>query len=275
MKKSLAVLAFLMAFALIMTGCGKEASTPDVLNDDKAAESLADDIQEGLEDLQDAAKEYGDGNVGKEWPEEFDKWDVPIIKNAEISFADNRSATQEGMTQGVVATVNLKSLSRDDFDSYLKKLEKSGFTKNSESSFGDIMIVYEKSIDGGELTATLSYTDDTTTIIVKNSAAEGEKNDAAGGKVEWPDSLKDIPEFKKGKFKETVEMGGGMYSITFLDVTEDDLDWYRDEIKDAGFVSQESEDTEGYSKLGSGMAYSVGFTLTGSTLQIIAMSQSY
>lgn len=70
-------------------------------------------------------------------------------------------------------------------------------------------------------------------------------------------------------------MGGGMYTITFKGVTEDDLNWYRNTLKAVGFEKQESQDTEGYAKFDTDKAYSVGFVMERGNLQIIVLSGSY
>jgi hypothetical protein len=121
----------------------------------------------------------------------------------------------------------------------------------------------------------MAFDADVTTITASNSAAAAEKLEQAGGEVDWPSSLKDIPAFTKGKFKETVEMGGGMYAISFIGVSESDVDWYRQTLLDAGFQKQDSPDTEGYMRMDTDMAYSVGFTLEGEILQVVAIGQSY
>jgi len=178
------------------------------------------------------------------------------------------------MTQGINIVVNLSKLPKADFDAYCAQLEKSGFVKNPDS-LADIMLYYDKSIDGGAIELILSYSEDTTTIVANNSAVAAQNAEGAGGKADWPESAKAIPVFTKGTFKETVEMGGGMYAITFTGVTDADLDWYRGELDKAGFVSQENEDTEGYAKWDKNMAYSVGFVYENGTLQLIVMSGSY
>ena len=209
------------------------------------------------------------------WPEEFSKWGVPTIQNAAVSFADNKSATEEGLTQGITAVVNLQQLPKADFEAYVQTLEKKGFEKNTGESLGDVMLIYEKSVTGGAIKMILFYGEDVTTITVSNSAAAAEKDAAAGGSVKWPESAKGIPAFTKGTYKETIELGGGMYAITFIDVKETDLDWYRGVLKKAGFISQEEDDTEGYAKLDKDLVYSVGFSMEGDTLQIVVVSGSF
>ena len=137
------------------------------------------------------------------------------------------------------------------------------------------MLIYDKSVTGGIIKMTIMFTEELTTITVNNSAAAAEKEAAAGGTADWPESVKGIPEFTKGRYVETVEMGGGMFAINFNDVSEDDLNWYRDTLKAAGFEKQEGQDTEGYAKFDTDRAYSVGFFLEGGDLQIIVLSSMY
>ena len=49
-------------------------------------------------------------------------WNDEPIDNATITFADNKSATSTGLTQGINAIVNLKQLSKSDFDKSLAAL---------------------------------------------------------------------------------------------------------------------------------------------------------
>lgn len=137
------------------------------------------------------------------------------------------------------------------------------------------MLFFEKTVEGGAIELTLSYTKYTTTIVANNSAAAAQSADKVGGSPEWLDSAEGIPEFTKGNFKETFEMGGGIYGITYTGAEESNLDWDRAELKKAGFAIQDSEDTEGYAKLDKDMAYSVGFIFENGTLQIVVMSSSY
>ncbi|MBP8641254.1 MAG: hypothetical protein KBI01_10245 [Oscillospiraceae bacterium] len=261
--KKLSIFLVIGALLIALAGCGKG-------NNSENTNSSED--QTSVE----ASSSENEATSGENtWPEEFSKWDVPTIDNAIITFADNKSATSTGFTQGITAVVNLKQLSKSDFDKYLAALEKKGFEKNEAESVGDLMLVYDKSVTGGIIKMTIMYAEDTTTITVNNSAAAAEKDAAAGGSSDWPESVKGIPEFTKGSYIETVEMGGGMYAINFKDVTEEDLDWYRSTLKSAGFEKQDSEDTEGYAKFDAEKAYSVGFVLEGGKLQIIVLSSSY
>lgn len=209
------------------------------------------------------------------WPEEFASWNVPIIEGATLKTATNVSATSAGLTQGSNVVVTLDKISRSSFDAYIKSLEESGFVKNNDESLGDIMLIYDKSVDGGDIKMTMFYSEDVTTITAYNSAVAAAKESQAGGSVVWPESVKAIPSFTKGKYKETVGMGGGMYAITYLSVTAADLDWYRNTLKQAGFEKQEGEDTEGYFKIEQDATYSVGFSLEGDNLQIVVLSGTY
>jgi hypothetical protein len=145
----------------------------------------------------------------------------------------------------------------------------------SANSLPEVMEVFEKTITGGTIKITLSYTADTTTIIVTNSAAAAAKDTTDGGKTQWPAAVKEVPEFTKGTYIETIAMGGNMYTITFSGITDADLDWYRNTLKSAGFVSQENQDTEGYAKMTGNASYSVGFAKTGNKLQIIVAFGTY
>ncbi len=239
---------------------------------------LQETVQTETKNNQDSSPAAEMPNTGKQkeeaWPEEFDAWSIPEIKGAKIVSSDNKSVSGGVLTQGVNVITNLKNVSKEAFDSYCKDLENSGY-KKSPDSLADVMVVYEKAVEGGILKLTLSYTDETTTIIANNSAAEAQKDKQAASNTAWPVSVKGIPEFTKGRYKETVEMGGGMYAITYLGVTEPDLDWYRNVLKQAGFESQEHEGTEGYGKTDGSKAYSVGFNLTDDTLQLVVLSGSY
>ncbi|NTV89064.1 MAG: hypothetical protein HGA22_01670, partial [Clostridiales bacterium] len=64
-------------------------------------------------------------------------------------------------------------------------------------------------------------------------------------------------------------------SISYLNFTESDLEWYRAELKAAGFTRQEVEDSEGYMKMTESKAYSVGFAIEGETLQLVAVVGTY
>jgi len=209
-----------------------------------------------------------------QWPVEFEKWDVPIIKAAKVTLANNTSMSGGMLVTGVTATVNLKEVTKTDFESYKEDLTAKGFAA-SDASLPEVMEVFEKPVTGGTIKITLSYTADSTTIVVSNSAAAAAKDTTDGGKTQWPDAVKEIPEFTKGTYIETIPMGGNMYTISFSGVTDADLDWYRGKLASSGFISQENEDTEGYAKMTSTATYSVGFTKAGSKLQIIVAFGTY
>jgi len=218
----------------------------------------------------------GSSNVtpggGAEWPVEFENWQIPIIKEAKVTLAENRSASGNVMTQGVNVVVVLSGVDKEAFEAYTKSLEKSDFVKNVEESMGDIMMSYNKQISGGDIEMLLVFSEDSTTITAYNSAAAAAKENEASGDLVWPENLKAVPEFTKGKYKETVNMGGDLIAITFLDTNDSDVDWYRNELKQSGFERQDDSDTEGYLKMENGYIYTVGFIQEGGTLQIIIMS---
>lgn len=262
---------FLLVISIfsILSACSK--STGD--DKDQSTQTVSEQKTSPISNEDKSNNQSDEQTKNLKWPEEFDKWGVPTIKDATVSLADNRSATQEGMQQGLTAIVNLKKLAKKDFDTYCKDLEGNGFI-NNPNALGDVMMEYTKKINGGEIKLTLSYTEDTTTIIATNSKAAQLKESEPAKKANWPDSCKGIPEFTKGTYKETIEMGGGMYQITYTGVSESDIEWYRNELKKSGFAGQKSEDTEGYGKVNGSNGYSVGFSQNGDTLLLILMSSS-
>jgi len=222
----------------------------------------------------DAAKGTTAAGTAVEWPEEFIAWNVPTIKTARVVSSNNTSMSGGVLVTGVNVIVNLKDVTKTDFESYREELIAQGYAAN-EDSLPEVMEVFEKPVTGGIIKITLSYTADSTTIIANNSAAAAAKDTTDGGKTQWPASAKAIPEFTKGTYVETVSMGGGMYAITFSGITDADLDWYRNTLKSAGFVSQENDDTEGYAKITANASYSVGFVKTGTKVQIIVASGTF
>jgi hypothetical protein len=209
-----------------------------------------------------------------QWPEEFDKWDVPIIKSAKVTLANNTSMSGGILVTGINVVVNLDNVTKADFESYKETLTVNGFTA-SDGSLPEVLEVFEKPVTGGTIKITLSYTQDSTTIVVNNSAAAAAKDTTDGGKTQWPAAVKEVPEFTKGTYIETIPMGGNMYTVSFSGVTDADLDWYRGKLASSGFISQENEDTEGYAKITANATYSVGFTKTGNKLQIIVAFGTY
>lgn len=262
--KKLPIILLVGVLLVTLVSCGKGNADQSAVNANEEQSSA--DI---------GSQANGSAESKNEWPEEFSKWDVPTIDSAIITFADNKSVTSTGFTQGLTASVILEKLSKSDFDKYIETLTNKGFVKNKDESLEGVMLIYDRVVTGGIIKMTISYTENSTTIIVNNSAAAAEKEASAGGSVDWPESIKGIPEFTKGSYIETVEMGGGMYAINYKDVTEEDVEWYRSALKSAGFEKQDSDDTEGYAKFSADKAYSVGFLLEDGKLQIIALSSSY
>lgn len=260
MKKALiAALALTLVFSMV--GCGGKDSAP--ATDAPANQTTSEQAPTEAEAVPQ--------NQSKEWPVQFKDWGIPTLASATVSAVEDRSATQEGMTQGVNIVVNLKDVSKDAFDGYCADLLSKGFADNGTSLPG-VMMVYEKKIDGGILKMTLSYSESGTTVIANNSAVAAEKAVATGGSTQWPESMKEIPAFDNGHYTETVDMGGGMYALSFKNVTEADLDGYRNTLLKAGFQRQEGTDSEGYALFKADIAYSVGFALAGDKLQVILAS---
>lgn len=281
MKRKLIIEIAGILMILSLVSCGSKADVEDVSATSEQEsvfpeEDSATAAEEILfeQETPDSSEDDVFQAATTDWPEEFGKWGIPIINTATVTLADNRSSNGDMMTQGVNAIVNLADVSKSDFEEYCTKLENEGFEKSSDS-IGDSILIYVRSIEGGEIEMTLSYATDGTTIIANNSAVTAQKDAAAGGTVDWPDALKAVPAFSKGKFKETVDMGGNMYTITFNEVSASDLDDYKNELLSNGFQRQDSEDTEGYMKMDSNSAYSVGFILSGDSLQIIIYLGTY
>jgi len=253
--KKIGVVLFVILSLIVLAACGQTGGEKTVVQGQEAPE-----------------KNTGaDAEPGKNtWPSEFSKWGVPIIGNAVVVHSGDVSSSGDVMTQGVNATVTLKAVSKADVDGYYRDLESKGFAKNSDSA-GDILVVYEKNMDGGVIKVTVTYSVDVTTIVANNSAASG-KNETRAGAAQWPSAVKEIPVFDKGVYKETVDMGGGMYGITFTGVSETDLNHYRNVLLQSGFTKQEAEDTEGYGKINGSTALSVGLIISGDTLQIVVMN---
>jgi hypothetical protein len=273
MKKSL-IIGTALALILVLSACGKETGKNDAVDEGGSATLAASTApKETQAPSAEAEASEPSKEATVEWPAALEAWGVPKPATATISAVEDKSMADGVLTQGGNFIVNLSGVTKQSFDDYCAVLEKQGFEKNPDS-LADIMLVYNKAVSGGELKLTLSYSDSSLTLVANNSAAAAQKEEQAGGSANWPESVKSIPEFTKGTYKETVEMGGGMYAITYTNVTADDVDWYRSTLLKAGFISQE-EDTEGYSKLDTNMAYSVGFILTDTSLQLIVVSGSY
>lgn len=272
-RKKISVLVGLCAVLILSTtvsGCKSKDDNRDaaVANTTEAATEAQAEVTVAPEQ---EATETANAN-GMAWPKEFTDWLVPTIEAATITFADNKSVDGNTITQGVNVVVNLKELKKNDFDSYLKELEANDFIRSADS-IADIMMFYTKAVAGGEIKITLTYSDESTTIMVNNSAAAADKANAkatgSGATGTWPEVAKDVPEFKAGKFVETVDLTGGFYAVTYTGVTQNDLDQYRKKLLEAGFTSQENEDTEGYARIDGKSAYSVGFVIEGDQLQLM------
>lgn len=268
MKKRL---VFLAVFAMItsLAACSGGKDNP---GDDKSAQTSTTFVS-----VNETAADTGSttaAGTAVSWPEEFKAWDVPIIKTAKVVSSTNTSMSGGVLVTGVNVVVNLKDVTKADFESYRAELTSKGFAA-STNSLPDVMEVFEKPVAGGTIKITLSYTADSTTIVANNSAAAAAKDTTDGGKTQWPAAVKGIPEFTKGTYVETIDMGGNMYTITFSGITDADVDWYRNKLTSNGFVSQENEDTEGYGKMTGNTAYSVGFEKVGDKLQIIVAFGTY
>ena len=263
----------LVAFGLV--GCTKNVASENPSESDQSiqeSEVLASAVSQEEMISSSVEDDFTQSQIA--WPVEFEQWGIPIIKEATVSLADNRSSDGSMLTQGVTAIVNLQSLKKDVFDSYCKELESNGF-ELSPDSLEDVLIKYDKSITNGSIELLLCYSEDTTTITASNSTIAAQKDAAAGGNADWPEALTGVPEFSRGNFKETVDMGGNMYTITYNDVTDEDIDWYRGELLSNGFELQPEEDTEGYMKVDTNITYSVGMVRTGNAVQIVVFFGTY
>lgn len=276
MKKKIVMGIVITMLSFSMVACSKEEKTEEVMVEDSAEEQEVVETETESEDSVSETDEAETQTTQEDiaWPEEFAAWGVPTIETATVTLADNRSSEDGMMTQGINAIVNLEDVTQADFDAYCATLEQEGFLK-SEDSLEGIMMSYTKAVDGGELELITAYAEDGTTISVHNSAATANKDAAAGGSVEWPESISGVPVFTKGKYKETVDMGGNMYTITYLEVSEEDISAYESELLGKGFISQEMEDSVGYMKQDGNTAYSVGIIATGDTVQLIVYVGTY
>ncbi len=273
MKKILLIVMAVMVLSLTACGGNQSEEISGQSSSEKTNEEIA--VQTGTELTAEKEADPKPGQAdeikGVSWPSEFSDWDIPALKKGTVVLSDNRSVSGGVLTQGINVVVNLKDVSKADFDDYCSELKKNGFEKSADS-LADVLLGYEKTVEGGIIKMTLTFSENGVTIIANNSAAEAIKNDASvsSGDVQWPDTLKGIPVFTKGNYKETVEMGGNMYAITYTGITESDLEWYRGLLENEGFMSQETDDYEGYMKMDGSKAFSVGFSNTEGTMQIVA-----
>lgn len=274
MIKKVTLILFTVILVLCLAACaGNQSSNTD---NKAAVESTAEPVvsKETEQPKAETGPEAIKQSSNAEWPDEFSAWDIPVPAKGRVTSSDNRSVSGGMFTQGVNVIVNLSDLSKSDFDAYCGELESKGFIKDP-SSLADVMLVYEKAVGVSTLKLTLSYSESGTTIVANNPSAADNKESAGTGAAGWPQSLKEIPEFSKGSYKETVELGGGMYAITFTGVSDADIDWYRNTLINSGFERQPSPDTEGYMKMGSNTAYSVGFVLSDGVLQLVIASGTF
>lgn len=209
---------------------------------------------------------------GLSWPGEFQAWGVPTSSRGTVTLADNRSASGDMVTQGVIAVVNIKDFGKADFDAYCADLVRAGFVL-SQDSLQDVLMVYNRSGNGGAIKVTLSFSPELTTVVANNPAA-AKKVPEGNTNLVWPSNAGAIPVFSGGTFKESVHMGEGMYAITFVGVSEAALNDYRSALRNANFQKQDEEDTEGYMKVIGGTAYTVGLVRSGSSLQILTFSMA-
>lgn len=268
MKKFMALFMAILLTASLTACSGEKDNTGNDKN------STATQAEKTTADSNSATGGTTAAGASVQWPEEFKAWDVPTINTARVVSSTNTSMSGGVLVTGVNVIVNLKDVTKADFESYRAELISKGYIA-SKDSLPEVMEVFEKQVTGGIIKITLSYTAEGTTIVANNSAAAAAKDTTDGGKTQWPASAKAIPEFTKGTYVETVSMGGEMYAITFSGITDADLDWYRDTLKNAGFISQENEDTEGYAKMTGNASYSVGFIKTGNKVQIIVASGTF
>lgn len=279
MKKKIVMGIVITMLSFSMVACAKEEKTEEVMVEDSAEEQEEESEIETETESEDSVKEAdtAETQTAKEeltWPEEFAAWGVPTIETATVKLADNRSSEGDMMTQGINAIVNLSDVSQADFDAYCVSLEGAGFQKE-DGSLAGTLLYYNKTVEGGEIEIIASFDGEVVTISVHNSAATAIKDEAAGGEADWPEAISGVPEFTKGKYKETVDMGGNMFTITYLEVTPEDVEAYESELLAKGFISQEMEDSIGYMKQDGNTAYSVGIIASGDSIQLIVYVGTY
>lgn len=279
MKKKIVMGIVITMLSFSMVACAKEEKTEEVMVEDSAEEQEEESEIETETESEDSVKEADiaetqTANEELTWPEEFAAWGVPTIETATVTLADNRSSEGDMMTQGINAIVNLSDVSQADFDAYCVSLESAGFQKE-DGSIDGTLLYYIKTVEGGEIEIIASFDGEVVTISVHNSAATAIKDEAAGGEADWPEAISGVPEFTKGKYKETVDMGGNMFTITYLEVTPEDVEAYESELLAKGFISQEMEDSIGYMKQDGNTAYSVGIIASEDSIQLIVYVGTY
>jgi hypothetical protein len=88
--------------------------------------------------------------------------------------------------------------------------------------------------------------------------------------AEWPADFSEIPEFTASSINNLEEMDENTVSMEFLDVTEQHLLDYSDELVAAGFT-YEPVNGNVYTKVVGDLSFAVGWDLTDSTMQLFLM----
>jgi len=286
MKKLLIVLTLCLYVFLI--GCksdstseSTESNTTEVeSNESKDTEKEATETDSNAVTDEDTDTEASEESTATEneastelvWPEEFALWNVPIVENVTLTAANNKSVSGDVLTQGLVAVVEITGLDMQGFKAYGETLINEGFALDPTSVPGAIEY-YTRESATGVITLTMAFGDDRSSIIVNNTGAEAEKeaSSTSPGSDTWPETLSDIPEFNGGTFKEVIDMTGGMYTITYTDVTQEALDTYKKELSNKGYAMEEDQGSEMYFLFDGTTSYAVGFNTVDSTLQLIVM----
>ena len=264
-------------------GSGKEAASASASASAGKTESAAPEASEASQDAGESEAAVsgagsGEGNEGVAWPKEFKAWGIPTIKDAKLSFADNKSAAGNTLTAGVTASVIIDKLTRRQFDQYTEALLDAGFTK-AEGSIDVLLQAHEKTVPEGVIRLMLTHDEETTSIIATHSGAAAIKDAEAlanAGKgpdtKDWPDVLKAVPLFPAGAFKEMMAMGENFFTLSWLDVTQADWDAYTKTLVREGFVETDLGDTIGYIKMDGKNVTNVSGMLTDGTLQLVVVT---
>ncbi len=88
--------------------------------------------------------------------------------------------------------------------------------------------------------------------------------------AEWPADFFEVPEFTASPINNLEEMDENTVSMEFLDVTEQHLLDYSDELVAAGFT-YEPVNGNVYTKVAGDLSFAVGWDLTDSTMQLFLM----
>lgn len=307
-NKKTAILTLLVPCAILlagMTACGRESASYTDASPAAASVSAGKSDTSGREDATASAdasetastaggassegasteaspvSDGGSGSNGNEslaWPAEFKEWGIPTIKDAHLTFADNKSAAGNTLTSGVTASVVLDKLTRKQFDQYTEALLAAGFAK-AEGSIDVLLQAHEKTVPEGVIRLMLTHEADQTSIIATHSGAAAMKDAEAlanAGKgpdtKDWPDALKAVPLFPAGAFKEMLAMGENFYTLSWLDVTQADWDAYTKTLVKEGFEEKDLGDTIGYIKMDGKNVLNVSGMLSDGTLQLVVVS---